>query len=136
MFGHSGSNLVNRAKFKRTTTDDKKTGHGYDEESNMLAAQKLDDDSEVKERVKKARKINDMLGDIMTAFQRMTTIVSMQEAQIERIDQETRLAEGNIKKGKREVEKIYEDVAGKRSLIIKVFATIMVFSIIYILFLM
>lgn len=103
----------------------------------MLSKQRqLEDDGETKERVKKARKIHDMLGDVMQAFQRMTTIVSMQEAQIERIDQDIRTTESNVKKGRKEVEQIYQDVASKRGLIIKVFATILIFSIIYILFLM
>lgn len=96
----------------------------------------MEEEVESKERVKNARKINETLSEVMSAFQRMTTIVSMQEATIERIDQDTKKAESNVKKGKKEVEQIYDDVASKRALIIKVFATILVFSIIYILFLM
>ena len=102
----------------------------------MVTDQKLDEVIETKERVNQAKKMNEVMTDIMSAFQRMTAIVSMQENKIERIDQETRTAETNIKKGRKEVEQIYDSVAGKRSLIIKVFATILVFSIIYILFLM
>lgn len=131
----SPGGLVNRAQFKKAGPH-KKADH-FDEESHMLAKQhQIEADGEVKERVKKARNINHMLGDVMSAFQRMTTMVTLQEAQIERIDQDTRTAETNIKKGRKEVEQIYDDVANKRALIIKVFATILVFSIIYILFLM
>ena len=102
----------------------------------MDIKRKLDEIIETKDRVNQAKKMNEVMTDIMSAFQRMTAIVSMQENKIERIDQETRTAETNIKKGRKEVEQIYDSVASKRSLIIKVFATILVFSIIYILFLM
>ena len=130
-----GSDAYSRAKFKKTSAD-KKQKETYDEESKMIADQKLDEIIETKDRVNQAKKMNEVMTDIMSAFQRMTAIVSMQENKIERIYQETRTAETNIKKGRKEVEQIYDSVAGKRSLIIKVFATILVFSIIYILFLM
>jgi syntaxin 5 len=72
----------------------------------------------------------------MKIFQRMSTIVSMQESKIERIDQDTADAEKNVKKGKKEITSIYEDVTSKRALIIKIFALIMAFSVIYVLFLL
>lgn len=124
----------NRAMFKRNV--EARQRNDDDDKSKLMDSQLMADDQESKERVAKARKINDMLTDVMSAFQRMTAIVSMQENRLESIDRDTRQAETNIKKGRKEVESIYEDVSSKRSLIIKIFATILVFSIIYIVFLL
>ena len=66
----------------------------------------------------------------------MATIVSLQENKIERIDKDTEEAETNIGKGKKDVQSIYDRVSSNRALILKVFAILITFSVIYILFLL
>lgn len=124
-----------RAMFKKNVEEEVK-GRGMDEEDSKMLEQRMSDEQEAKDRAKKARKINDTLTDIMSAFQKMTTIVSMQESRLESIDRDTRQAEKDVKQGRREVEQIYDDVGSKRRLILKVFAVIIVFSVIYIMFLL
>lgn len=128
------SNVRNRAMFKKNVESKNRDDDG--EKSKLMETQIMADEQESKQRVSKARKINDTLTEVMTAFQRMTALVSMQENRLESIDRDTRQSETNIRKGRKEVEGIYEDVSSKRSLIIKIFAIILVFSIIYVLFLL
>ena len=55
-----GSDAYSRAKFKKTSAD-KKQKETYDEESKMIADQKLDEIIETKDRVNQAKKMNEVM---------------------------------------------------------------------------
>ncbi len=78
--------------------------------------------------------MNLMFVELSTMFKKMVTIVHSQETQIERIDRDTEESEANVKKGRNEIADLNEDVKKKRALILKVFAVLICFSVIYILF--
>lgn len=87
-----------------------------------------------KDRLESMKNINGLLKDISGIFTKMSTIVHMHEGMIERIDSEVEGTETNIKQGKKEIKKMYQDVSSNRKLILKVFAILIIFSIIYVLF--
>ena len=68
-------------------------------------------------------------------FTKMGTIVKMHEGMIERIDHNAEMSQLNVKKGKKEVKSIFEDVSNNRKLILKVFAIVILFALFYIVFL-
>lgn len=136
--------MKNRALFKKPAATPKTSSYndstsdstkGDDEESRMIA-QQLESERVTKDRLVKSQKINSMLADVVQSFQKMATIVSLQESKIERIDRDTETSETNIKKGKKEISDIYDSVSSKRKLIIKVFLVILVFTVIYVTFLL
>lgn len=82
------------------------------------------------------KNIHKMITGAVAMMNKIATITAIQESKVERIDQFTYDAEVNIRNGKKEVEGIYDDVKGKRALIIKIFAILMFFSVIYVVFLL
>jgi syntaxin 5 len=86
----------------------------------------------LKKRSQSIQGIEKMLGEVATLFQRITNLVAVQEAMIDRIDNETINIEKNVSAGKKSLLKAYENMASTRSMIISVFFMLMVFSTMYI----
>lgn len=99
----------------------------------MITAQR---EKETNESLNSSKKINKMISEILSYMSKMSTIVAMQESKIERIDRVTCDSEVNISQGKKEVEQIYDNVKGKRAMILKIFAILIFFSVIYVVFLL
>lgn len=87
------------------------------------------------------KRIETMLSDVATVFQRIGTMVKMQETMIDRylsqrlrIDKYTEDAQYNVDKGRKELQSAYKRVSENRGMILKVFLILFVFSFVYIVF--
>lgn len=78
--------------------------------------------------------IEKTLYDITTLFKRFASIVQEHQVLVERIDANTENALHDLEGAKNELRDVYEDTKSTRKLVMKIFFILMIFSTIYILF--
>lgn len=76
------------------------------------------------------------IGELTQIFHRVTTLVTQQDEMIQRIDADTVVSLDNVISAQNELTKYYKRISNNRTLILKVFFTLVAFVIVYILFLM
>ena len=85
-------------------------------------------------RISSIETIEKTLYDITTLFKRFATIVQEQQILVERIDSNTENALHDLEGAKTELRDVYEDTKSTRKLILKIFFILMIFTTLYILF--
>lgn len=91
-------------------------------------------DQQNQQRINSIETIEKTLYDITSLFKRFATIVQEQQVLVERIDANTENALGDLEGAKSELRDVYENTKSTRKLILKIFFILMVFTTIYILF--
>lgn len=105
-----------------------------DIESTQQHSQKLDQIEMIENRSKNLENIKEVLGEINQIFTKFSEIVNTQQLMVERIDSETEMALIHAERGKKELSEHYQNVSSCRNLIIKIFLILIVFSTLYIIF--
>jgi len=103
-----------------------------DPESQQMTAQSVE---HTNARGQAIKKVNTMIADIATMFQKMTAMVAEQHEQLERIDGNINVSIDNVDKGQKHLLKYFNSMSNNRWLIIKVFAILIAFIVFFILFL-
>ncbi|CAD8085856.1 unnamed protein product [Paramecium primaurelia] len=104
-----------------------------EEETNHQTIQMFEQ-KQNEEKLVSMQKIESMLNDIAGVFQRVGTMVRLQETMIERIDKYTDEAQINVSKGRKELQESHKRISSNRGLILKVFLILFIFAFIYIVF--
>lgn len=78
--------------------------------------------------------IEKAMNDLSGMFNRISQMIYRQGEMIERIDNETNISLNNVKMAQDEVIKLKDDVKSNRKLLFKIFAIIIIFIILYIIF--
>jgi syntaxin 5 len=86
----------------------------------------------LKGRSESIKNIEKMLGEVAVIFQRISTLVQMQETMIDRIDKHTEDTLVNVTKGKKHLISIYDNISSNRRMIFTVFFILLIFSVMYI----
>lgn len=97
-------------------------------ESKDMSSEYLENRAEAVENIERT------IQELGQMYQRLATIVSMQNEMAIRIDADMELALDNVNKGHSELLRLFENVSSNRWLILKVFATLILFAILFILF--
>lgn len=87
-------------------------------------------------RMESMKNIEKMLHEVSGIFQRLGAMVKMHEVMIDRIDKNTDDTIEYVEKGKKELFTHYSDIRSNRGLMLKVFLIILIFSMIYIIFIL
>jgi len=103
-----------------------------DPESQQMEAQAVE---HTNARGQAIKKVNAMIADIATMFQKMTAMVAEQHEQLERIDGNIDTSIDNVDKGQKHLLQYFQSMSNNRWLIIKVFAILIAFIVFFILFL-
>jgi syntaxin 5 len=85
-------------------------------------------------RVNSIETIEKTLYDITTLFKRFATIVQEHQVLVERIDANTENALQDLEGAKTELRETYDNTKSTRKLMMKIFFILMIFSTLYILF--
>jgi len=73
-----------------------------------------------------------MLNEVAGIFQRISTLIQMQEVMIDRIDKHTEDTLVNVEKANKHLRNIYSDISSNRKMIFTVFFMLLIFSVMYI----
>jgi len=111
----------------------------HDEYSNgssaMMELEQKDMSNEYLEsRAEAVEQIEKTIHELSQMYQRLATIVSMQGETVLRIDADMESAVDNVNRGHAELLKFYETASNNRWLILKVFLTLILFAIFFIVF--
>jgi syntaxin 5 len=85
-------------------------------------------------RQEAVEQIESTIQELGQMYQKLATIVSMQNETAIRIDSDMDTALDNVNKGQAELQKLFESVSSNRWLILKVFVTLILFAIFFIIF--
>ncbi|XP_011405691.1 PREDICTED: syntaxin-5-like [Amphimedon queenslandica] len=118
-------------------TDDR--GRGEDVSIDMGSATQMqllqEQDTYIQERADAMANIHSTIVELGQIFRQLATMVKEQEEQVVRIDTNVSEAEINIEAGYGELLKYFRGVTSNRWLMVKIFAVIIVFFIIFVVFL-
>jgi len=83
-------------------------------------------------RMEEAHAVERTIAELGTMMSKMATMVVQQGEIVQRIDDDLELAHGGIQAGHLELTRFYSIVKGNRSLIIKIFVTLMIFIFLFV----
>jgi len=110
--------------------DIEKKGQGND---NFVLVQEHELEAEyLKSRSDSIKNIEKMLNEVAGIFQRISTLIQMQEVMIDRIDKHTEDTLVNVEKANKHLRNIYSDISSNRKMIFTVFFMLLIFSVMYI----
>jgi len=123
-----------RARFLKSHNRDPEGGNDSNPESTNGGSTEMLMVERRQGRQENLSKMNNLLDQIGGMFQKVNTMVASQEEMLGRIDLDAEESEKNVKKGKRTVMEIFQDVSSNRKLIFQVFTLIIIMSVVYIIF--
>lgn len=121
----SDNNVTNRVPGYRRLQEESKPINGDHQSIIMVERQ---------DKLDSMKKIEEMLNQVASVFQRIAATVKMHEIMLDRIDSSTSDSLSNVQKGRKELTKAHERISQNRGLIIKVFLILFLFAFIYIVF--
>ncbi|KAM3147789.1 hypothetical protein pb186bvf_000117 [Paramecium bursaria] len=119
--------VTRRGGFNRKSTSP-------DQQSEQQAIYMQMEEKVSQDKLTSMKKIEQMLNDIATVFQRVGTMVKMHETMIDRIDKYTDDSLSNVQKGRKELQEAHKRISENRGFILKIFLIMVVFSTLYIVF--
>jgi len=90
-------------------------------------------EEQLNERYDMVRSVETSVTKISEMFAKLSEIIASHDYEIERIDQNTKAALESFKEGEKNIEEFYNKVKNNKWLILKIFAVLLVFALIFIL---
>lgn len=85
------------------------------------------------ERLDQVAYIERSVNEIMDMFSKLANLISIQDYEIERIDQNAQETLSNIEQAKEQLGQYYNKIKGNRGLILKIFMILIIFVLVFIL---
>ncbi|KAH0795745.1 SNARE domain containing protein [Histomonas meleagridis] len=109
------------------------TTYSVDNDEVEIPMQSTMMEKQQRERYDMVRNVEQAINEISQMFVRLSEIIASQDYEVFRIDQNTEEALSNIREGQNQLVKYYEKIKGNKCLMLKIFAVLIVFSLVFIL---
>ena len=109
------------------------TSYSPDEVEIILPQNDLIMTEHLEDRYNMVRDVEISVTKISEMFSKLSQIIASHDYEIERIDQNTRLALDNFTSGQKQLEQYFDKVKNNKWLILKIFAILIVFALVFIL---